>query len=262
MLTTLILTGLLFIFVALLVWPNNSHNIPGPPGRPLLGNLLDIPKSNASENYLKLRAKYGDILHLSVFKQDIVVLNSQKAAMDILGGKADTSAGRPVLTMASELAGYGRFLALHQHTDRHRLGRTYLHGAIGPQHAREYASSQEEQVVRFLRKLLNEPEDFEEHYGHIASDAHDPYIEASSRVMQKFSEAAKPGKWLVDLIPLLKHIPSWFPGANFQSFAAECRTISLDAFQEPYLSIKQQIKEGTAKKSLVASFLETLGENA
>ena len=100
--------------------------------------------------------------------------------MDILGTKGETSAGRPAFTMAAEVwvtlfdpitlslillprSGYDRFLALLQNGERHRAGRNYLHGAIGPQHARGYASSQEEQTVRFLRKLLNDPEDFEEH---------------------------------------------------------------------------------------------------
>jgi hypothetical protein len=40
--------------------------------------------------------------------------------------------------------------------------------------------------------------------GHITSDHSDPYIEASSTVMQQFSEAAAPGRWLVDLVPIRK----------------------------------------------------------
>ena len=131
---------------------------------------------------LTFQQEHGDIIYLSVFSQGIIVLNSQNAAMELLGSSpwAEKSAGRPMLTMASELykafvslnlsiaqflfrSGYDRFLALHQHTDRHRAGRTYLHSAIGPQHARHYAPAQEEQSVRFLRKLLENPDDLEEH---------------------------------------------------------------------------------------------------
>jgi len=145
--------------------------------------------------FTKLRAKHGDV----VFAHGTIVLNSQKAAMDILGTNAKVSAGRPALIMASELSGYDRFLALHQDTDRHRYGRTYLHSAIGPQRARDYAPAQEEQSLRFLRKLLEDPDGFEEHsrwvvaasillitYGYIALDANDPYIEASNDVMKRF----------------------------------------------------------------------------
>ncbi|KAJ7142156.1 cytochrome P450 [Mycena crocata] len=261
-------TGALCV-VVIWKWLRKSHNLPGPRGYPLLGNLLDMPRSNASENFANMRFKYGDVVYLSVLAQGIVILNSQKAAMEILGAKAETSAGRPVLTMASELSGHDRFLALHQDGERLRAGRNYLHSAIGPQHARDYASAQEEEVVRFLKKLVNDPEEFEEHckwivaacillinYGHSASDHNDPYIEASSGVMQRFSEAAAPGRWLVDLIPFLKYVPAWFPGANFKKFAILCRVKAREAFEEPFLSVKQQMKEGVARKSLVASYLE------
>lgn len=40
--------------------------------------------------------------------------------------------------------------------------------------------------------------------GHITADHSDPYVEASSSVMQQFSEAAAPGRWLVDLVPIRK----------------------------------------------------------
>ncbi|KAJ7234414.1 cytochrome P450 [Mycena rebaudengoi] len=235
-------SGVLFVFL-LLKWSRSPHNLPGPRGYPLLGNLLDMPRSHVSKNFAKLRA-------------GIVVLNTQKAAMEILGAKAETSTGRPVLTMASELSGYDRFLAMIQNGERHRTGRTYLHGAIGPQHSQHYASAQEEQVLRFLRKLLNDPDKFEEHYGHSVSDHNDHYIETLSGVMQRFSEAAAPGRWLVDLIPTLKYAPNWFPGANFKKFAVICRVKAGEAFKEPFLSIKQQIKNGVARRSLLASYLE------
>lgn len=47
--------------------------------------------------------KYGDVVYLSVFSQGIVVLNSLRAALRIMGTKEDASAGRPVLTMAADL---------------------------------------------------------------------------------------------------------------------------------------------------------------
>ena len=32
-----------------------------------------------------------------------------------------------------------------------------------------------------------------------------------------------PGAFLVDIIPILKYVPEWFPGANFQRKAAMMR---------------------------------------
>ena len=37
------------------------------------------------------------------------------------------------------------------------------------------------------------------------------------------TELLIPGAFLVDIIPILKYLPKWFPGAKFQSKAAEMR---------------------------------------
>ncbi|KAJ7154766.1 cytochrome P450 [Mycena filopes] len=258
----------IFLF-AVFKWLRKPDGLPGPRGFPLIGNLFDMPRSDASKYFATLRAKYGDIAYLSVFSQGFVVVNTQKAAWDILHVKGETSEGRPVLTMAAELSGYDRFVALNQPGPRLREGRAYIHSAIGPQYAKQYAPEEEEQVVRFLNKLLHDPENLEEHcvwviaacillitYGHIVSDENDPYVEASTGVMTQFSEAGATGRWLVDLIPALKYVPDWFPGAGFKKFARECRTKAREAFEVPFFSIKQQMIDGVARKSLMASYLE------
>lgn len=33
-------------------------------------------------------------------------------------------------------------------------------------------------------------------------------------------EAMQPGRWLVDVLPWLRFVPSWVPGAGFQRIAA------------------------------------------
>lgn len=45
----------------------------------------------------------GDIVYLKVFNQGLLIINSQKVATEILTNKGEASAGRPPLTMASEL---------------------------------------------------------------------------------------------------------------------------------------------------------------
>ena len=54
MIPVLISVGIVIIVVAIL-WPK-SHNIPGPRGYPLIGNVFDMPQSNASESFAKMRA--------------------------------------------------------------------------------------------------------------------------------------------------------------------------------------------------------------
>jgi hypothetical protein len=51
----------------------------------------------------------------------------------------------------------------------------------------------------------------------------DPYIKLAEEAVGSISELMIPGAFLVDIIPILKYIPEWFPGARFQSKAAVMR---------------------------------------
>ena len=51
----------------------------------------------------------------------------------------------------------------------------------------------------------------------------DPYIKIAEEAVAAGAELLIPGAFLVDIIPILKYIPEWFPGAKFQRKAAVMR---------------------------------------
>ena len=51
----------------------------------------------------------------------------------------------------------------------------------------------------------------------------DPYIKIAEEALKASSELLIPGAFLVDIIPILKYVPEWFPGAKFQRKAAVMR---------------------------------------
>jgi len=51
----------------------------------------------------------------------------------------------------------------------------------------------------------------------------DPYIKIAKEALKAGSELLIPGAFLVDIIPILKYVPEWFPGAKFQRKAAMMR---------------------------------------
>ena len=51
----------------------------------------------------------------------------------------------------------------------------------------------------------------------------DPYIKIAEEAVAAKTELLIPGAFLVDSIPILKYVPEWFPGANFQRKAAVLR---------------------------------------
>ena len=110
-------------------------------------------------------------------------------------------------------------------------------------------------VRRFLGQLLQEPNDFLPHirtycpftifllstllnflmFSHIGSiillmtysihvrPYNDPYIKTMEEAVEAVAEISTAGTFLVDVIPIFKYVPEWFPGAKFQTLAARTR---------------------------------------
>ena len=110
-------------------------------------------------------------------------------------------------------------------------------------------------IRRFLGQLLQEPTDFLQHvrtyvpftmflitgepfffrisfvgsttismtYSINVQPYNDPYIKIAEEGVGAAGELLIPGAFLVDIIPILKFVPEWFPGAKFQSKAAMMR---------------------------------------
>ena len=52
----------------------------------------------------------------------------------------------------------------------------------------------------------------------------DPYIAIAEEAVAAIAELLIAGAFLVDIIPILKYVPDWFPGAKFKRKAAMMRT--------------------------------------
>lgn len=67
----------------------------GPPGLPLVGNMLSI-RSNAAAQYYEWSKKYGDVYQVQMGNVPVVVVNSAKAAKQLWVGQSQTLSSRPV----------------------------------------------------------------------------------------------------------------------------------------------------------------------
>ena len=78
-------------------------------------------------------------------------------------------------------------------------------------------------------------------YGIDVKDSDDPYITLVDAALDGFNEAAVPGAFWVDFFPLLKYIPSWFPGAGFKKKAAHWSELNTSVVQNPFNYVKEQV---------------------
>jgi hypothetical protein len=67
----------------------------------------------------------------------------------------------------------------------------------------------------------------------------DPYIAIAEEAIASLAELLIAGAFLVDIIPILKYVPAWFPGAKFKRKAAMMRTHSEKMRKAPFEATKK-----------------------
>lgn len=63
-------------------------------------------------------------------------------------------------------------------------------------------------------------------YGVDILPENDPNMELARRASKTINESLPTGFRFVDILPVLKYFPAWFPGASFQKIAAESRIVA------------------------------------
>ncbi|KAF8880683.1 cytochrome P450 [Infundibulicybe gibba] len=266
--TLLTASGIVLVLVFLRYW-NNNHAVnpnklpypPGPKGLPVIGNLLGAPVEKQWLVYMEWAKAYGDIVHFKVFNQSFVILNSLKRTSDIFDKRSSTMNLDIVITFLP----YGSAWRV-----RRRMFHERFHmGVVG-----QYKPIQARESRRFLQRLLDTPDDFMHHirhcfsaaimdiaYGIKTEDTNDPYTTIAEEVFAGVAEAGVAGSFLVDLIPMLKYVPAWVPGAGFKRKAAYWRAVVHKMADKPWEAVQQNIRHGGAPPSLAAALINNLPDD-
>jgi hypothetical protein len=93
-------------------------------------------------------------------------------------------------------------------------------------------------------------------YGYELQGDDDPLVDLVDRAIVQFSLSTTPGAWLVDVLPFLKYIPAWVPGAGFKRTAKEWKNTIDDMAETPYNLTKEKVVAGTAHSSFLSNLLE------
>lgn len=106
----------------------------------------------------------GDIVAVTVFGQEFIILNSTQLALDLLEKRSATYSDRPVMEMGGELVGWKNTLVLIPYGDRFRTYRKLFHQVIGTNAAMaNFQAVEEQETHSLLKALLHKPDDFANH---------------------------------------------------------------------------------------------------
>ena len=94
----------------------------------------------------------------------MIILNSSKAAVEILDKRSSIYSNRPVLMLAGELVGWNKIMGLLQHGPRFREFRRYMNKLIGTRASVEkFASLQERETTKFVARVMADPDALVKH---------------------------------------------------------------------------------------------------
>ncbi|KAH7097930.1 cytochrome P450 [Auriculariales sp. MPI-PUGE-AT-0066] len=231
---------------------------PGPPGLPILGNALDIPAEYGWVKFAEWSQQYGDVTHLTALGRHIVILGSQEAVNDLLVKRGANYSDRPVLPMAY-LSGWQDATGLVMNGKRLQAVRRLLARVLSPRACQQHASMQQQTSLSLVQKLFrrstnklaNDTHWFASHI--ILKLGHDPLIELNEAAMRCFCEATNPS-WIVNIFPIFRHMPQWFPGGGFHRQARIFRSTVAAMYDVPLNKVKEAMSH-----SFVATLLR--GEN-
>jgi len=105
-----------------------------------------------------ISAHIGDVTYINVLGQETIILNSHKAAVDLLDKRSATYSDRPVLMMGGEIVGWSRSLVLTRYGPRFREVRKHLNRVIGTRASMgRFTPLQEKETAKFVARVTADP---------------------------------------------------------------------------------------------------------
>ncbi|KAH9476141.1 Cytochrome P450 monooxygenase COX2 [Psilocybe cubensis] len=251
--------------------PNRLPLPPGPKGYPIIGSVLQVPHKNPWLVYDQWFKKYGDMVYFEALGQPFLVLGSLKRTNDLFEKRSSNYSDRLRLPMLIELMESDFNFAMQPYGQWWRRHRRLFNEHFHRKAIANYLPIQLHETRVLLQRLLFSPEGFMKHielafgatimtvaYGIKVKESGDPYLATGHESLNGLAAAGIPGSFLVDMIPSLKYIPSWFPGAGFKKKAAHWRKVNEDLAKVPFKHVEQEMEKGDAVPCLTTALIEGL----
>ncbi|EMD35209.1 hypothetical protein CERSUDRAFT_116679 [Gelatoporia subvermispora B] len=255
---------------------------PGPMGIPVLGNLLQV-QQEAWLTFTEWKQKYGPIVHITLAGQSVIILNTHKAAADLLDRRANNYSDRPRNIVASEILTGGLMIVFTRYGEpcasRYRFQLTALSGEVWRRMRRaahegmnkavasRYHPVQTTEAVTLCQSLLRDPATWGDQfrksaasvvmsiiYGTPAIDnIEDPAIKRVNEFVERIVKAAYPGAHLVEFFTWMRYLPSSI--AKWKREAEEWFRRDSVMFEGLYNDVKKRVIMGDERPSITATLV-------
>lgn len=244
---------------------------PGPKPWFIYGNASDIPHKKPWIEFHKWSQKYGGLIYFTIFQTKFIVINDYNIAFELLDKRSHLYSDRPRSVML-DLLGWGFNMTFFNYGTRWKEHRRVMHQNLNNRAVREWRQTQQDAIRKFLKKLIINPDDWLYQIEHLTGSAimkftygydlkeKDEYMPVIKKAVEVLTTSQGIG-FMVDKLPILKYVPSWFPGARFKRFAEEGRPYCEQILEEPFKNAKDLWLAGKAPNSYVTRLLDEFGGN-
>ncbi|KAH9009901.1 cytochrome P450 [Lactarius pseudohatsudake] len=196
---------------------------PGPRGLPLIGDILHI----TDQEWLaspKRRDDYGEMMYISALGKGMLIINSQRVAVDLLEKRSIIYSDRPhYISMGYYLTKNLTFTLTPYGDLLRRFRRVAVEGFSKPA-AQHFHPIQNREAIMLALALMKSPPNLEKQfYRHALSimlsvnyhlppveSEDDPHVVGVETHVQRLLHEMNPGTRLVEMVPWLRYIPSRF----------------------------------------------------
>ncbi|KAF8625969.1 hypothetical protein AX17_006694 [Amanita inopinata Kibby_2008] len=244
---------------------------PGPKSRWIVGNAFDMPTKRPWLKYLEWAKELNsDMIHLHVMDKHLVILRKLEDVVALMEKRSTIYSSRPPLPIL-EILGAEYISAMLPYGDNWRKHRRLFQQVLKKSVARTYEHVHLEKAHQMLLQLLHSPDRFKEHcqtltstialattYGYNVTPGQakeDPIVYLAEQAASAVAELTLPGRTMINIFPILRHIPPWFPGASTQKLAAKVKEMATAYKTMPFEFTKNNLAAGTSESCLLANLL-------
>ncbi|KAH8888461.1 cytochrome P450 [Thozetella sp. PMI_491] len=193
---------------------------PGPTPLPFLGNKFQLPKRQPWIQFQEWSRIYGPIFTIWIGRKPTVVISDPVVASDLMEARSSKYSSRPRMVAMGEIYWDGASLLVQPYGKSWSVRRKLLHQALSSKPLRSYKPTQEAEASRLAFQLVQTPASWEKllerftssvvfcvAYGHRIDSLNAKVIHDRFEFMHYSASLNVPGKYLVETLPFLKHIP-------------------------------------------------------
>jgi cytochrome P450 len=196
---------------------------PGPKGLPLIGDVVHIQDPDWLTSPQRV-AEYGEMMYINALGNGVLILNSQRVAVDLLEKRANIYSDRPHYISCGEFLTQNLTLSFALFGDVwHRFRRVAVEG-FSKSTSQSFHAIQSREALILALELIKNPPSPEKHFKRHASSImlsiiydlppveseDDPVVVAINEHVDRILFEVQAGSRLVEFFPWLKYVPSRF----------------------------------------------------